>query len=87
MKDQAILYPPSLTSPVERFANENYLDESQDTEFKQSYTSSKTFKGFKTDIKKHLSVFKGIDLRQNKCLIYAQESKYKTEGNEDNPGL
>lgn len=27
MKDQASIYPPGFTSPVEKFTDENYLDE------------------------------------------------------------
>lgn len=35
MKDQASIYSPTSTSPVEVFANENDLVEPQDTKFKK----------------------------------------------------
>lgn len=30
IKDQTSIYPPGFTSPVEKFTNENYLDELRD---------------------------------------------------------
>lgn len=39
-------------------ANENYLDEPQETEFKRTVKFIKEFKEFKEDTKKHLSEIK-----------------------------
>lgn len=50
MNDQASIFPPKLSSPVEMFVNENYLDELQDTEFKRAITNFiKEFKEFEED--------------------------------------
>lgn len=75
MKDQASIFSLKYTSPVERFANENYLDELQDTEFTRTIIQVLDFKKFKTDTKKHLNEIKEKDLREEKCLRCAQENK------------
>lgn len=40
MKDQASVFFPKFTSTAEMFANENYLDEPQNTEFKRTIICS-----------------------------------------------
>jgi hypothetical protein len=45
MKDQASIFSPELTSPVEMLDNENYLDELQETEFKKNHKLQKRIQG------------------------------------------
>lgn len=53
MKDQASISPPKPTNPVEMFANEDYLDETQSTEFKRKIMNFvQKFKEFKENTKK-----------------------------------
>lgn len=53
MKDQASISPPKPTNPVKMFANEDYLGETQGTEFKRKIMNFvQKFKEFKENTKK-----------------------------------
>lgn len=57
------------------FANENYLDEPQDTEFKGTIINlRKDSKEFKVDTKKQLKKVKEKEFKENKFLNDAQEN-------------
>ena len=60
-KGQNSMFPIKPTSPMDVFSNENYLDEPQDTEFKEILsTSSKNSKCFKKTQTNILLNFKRI---------------------------
>ena len=67
MKDQARVFFLKPTSLTEMLANENYLDELQDTEIKREIkTLHKNFQEFKEDTKKRLNEIKEKGLEENK---------------------
>lgn len=70
MIDQARVFFLKPTSPAEMLANENYLDDLQDTEIKiEIKTLHKNFQEFKGDTKKQLNEIKEKGLRRiNTCV-------------------
>lgn len=63
-KDKDSIYSPKSISPIETSADENYLDESHDTEFKRTFMNFiKKFK-FKEDTKKQLNEIKRESLER-----------------------
>lgn len=68
MKDQARVFVLKPTSPAEMLANQNYLDELQNTEKKKREikTLHKNFQEFEEDTKKQLSGIKEKGLEENK---------------------
>lgn len=59
MKDQASVFSPKTTSPVEMFAKENYPVKLQDMECQRTIINIiKEFEGVKEGSKKHLSEIK-----------------------------
>lgn len=58
MNSQVIMSPIKTITPMNVFSNENYLDESQDTEFKTAIINFiKEFKESKEDESKYIFVF------------------------------
>lgn len=75
MKDQATIPYPKLTNHIEMFANENYIDEPQDTELNRTTTNfNKESKEFKEDIKKQLD-----KIKESKQLSDTQENRKFTK--------
>lgn len=55
MKDQACISPPKPSSLVKMFANQNYLDGTQDTGYKRKIINfAPNFKEFREDTKKQM---------------------------------
>lgn len=73
LKGQASIFSPQLTSTTKIFANENYLDEHQDTELKRTIINFiKELKDFKSH-NQHTEV-KEKEWKENKYLNDAQEN-------------
>ena len=66
IKDEASIFSPEPISPAE-IDSENYLDVTQDKDFKRTTTNFiQEFKVFKEDSKKQFNRIKGKELREKK---------------------
>lgn len=66
IKGQMTIFSPKPTSPMEMFANEIYLEETVDTEFKRTMVNSiKEYKEFKVDTKKQFNQIKELECKRN----------------------
>lgn len=64
IKYKASFFSPEPMSPVEMFGSENYLDGTQDKDFKRTTTNFiQEFKDFKEKAKKQLNEIKEIALK------------------------
>jgi hypothetical protein len=78
--------PPKYPSPVEPFANENYLDRPQETKFKGTIIDFiKELKGFEDDMKKLLEAMKDEGLKEDECPSGTQENTDQADGNGRKP--
>lgn len=75
IKDEASIFSPEPISPAE-IDSENYLDVTQDKDFKRTTTNFiQEFKVFKEKAKKELDETKEIGLKETKCLSDTQETQ------------